>query len=89
MFKVEAKKRTLKALKKLSEERKDKIKEAITVLKNDPVPFRKFDVAKLKGYENLYRIRIGNLRIVYEVNWDRKRILIHFIGPREKAYERS
>jgi len=87
MFKVEAKKRTLKILKTLSEERKNKIKEVITTLKSDPIPFKKFDVAKLKGYDNTYRIRIGNLRIVYEVNWDEKRILIHFIGPREKAYK--
>jgi len=87
MFKVEAKKRTLKILKRLSEERKNKIKDVITTLKSDPVPFRKFDVAKLKGYENTYRIRIGDLRIVYEVNWDEKRILIHFTGPREKAYK--
>ena len=87
MFRVEAKKRTLKILKRLSQERKNKIKEVITTLKSDPIPFRKFDVAKLKGYENTYRIRIGDLRIVYEVNWDEKRILIHFIGPREKAYK--
>ena len=87
MFKVEAKKRTLKILKRLSQERKNKIKEVIATLKRDPIPFRKFDVAKLKGYENTYRIRIGNLRIVYEVNWDEKRLLIHFIGPREKAYK--
>jgi len=87
MFKVEAKKRTLKNLKRLSEERKNKIKDVITTLKSDPILFRKFDVAKLKGYENTYRIRIGDLRIVYEVNWDEKGILIHFIGPREKAYK--
>jgi len=24
---------------------------------------------------------------VYEVNWDEKKIIIHFIGPREKAYK--
>jgi mRNA-degrading endonuclease RelE of RelBE toxin-antitoxin system len=41
----------------------------------------------LRGYENTYRIRVGVLRIVYEVNWDKKRILIHFIGSRERAYE--
>ncbi|MGQ9690910.1 MAG: type II toxin-antitoxin system RelE family toxin [Thermoproteota archaeon] len=35
----------------------------------------------------MYRIRIGDLRIVYGVNWSEKKILIHFIGPREKAYE--
>jgi len=87
MFKVEAKKRTLKILKRLDEEKKNKIKEVIVTLKNDPVPFRKFDIAKLRGYENTYRIRIGDLRVIYEVNWDEKRILIHFIGPREKAYK--
>jgi mRNA-degrading endonuclease RelE of RelBE toxin-antitoxin system len=32
-------------------------------LKNDPIPFRKFDIVKLNGYENIYRIRIGDLRI--------------------------
>lgn len=40
-------KKALKILRALCEERKDKIKEVITVLKNDPVPFRKFDVAGL------------------------------------------
>jgi len=87
MFKVEAKRKALKILKKLGRERRNKIRELIVSLKSDPIPFRKFDVAKLRGYENAYRIRIGDLRIVYEVNWDRKRILIHFIGPREKAYK--
>lgn len=68
MFKVEAKKRTLKILKSFDEERKNKIKEIIATLKNEPVPFRKFDIAKLRGYENTYRIRIGNLRIIYKVD---------------------
>jgi len=86
MFKVEAKKRTLKILERLNEERKNKIKELIATLKSEPIPFRKFDIAKLRGYENTYRIRIGNLRVIYEVNWDEKRILIHFIGSRGKAY---
>jgi len=87
MFKVESKKRTLKILKRLSGEKKNRIREVIATLKNEPLPFRNFDIVKLKGYENTYRIRIGGLRIVYEVNWDEKRILIHFIGPREKAYK--
>ena len=43
---------------------------------------------KLKGYENTYRIRIGDYRIVYEVFWGRKRIVIHFIGRRKAAYRR-
>ncbi|MGB9758923.1 MAG: type II toxin-antitoxin system RelE family toxin [Thermoproteota archaeon] len=87
MFKLEAKKRTLKFLKTLSKERKNKIKEVLSILSNDPLPFRKLDVVKLKGYENTYRIRIGNLRIVYEVNWIERKITIHFVGPRDEAYK--
>jgi len=68
MFRVEAKRRVLKALTKLSIKRKSRIKEVISILKNDPIPFRRLDVTKLKGYENTYRIRVGDLRIVYEVN---------------------
>lgn len=87
MFKIEAKKRVLKTLRDLDRDRKNRIKEAFHILSNDPLPFKKLDVIKLKGYENTYRIRIGCLRIVYEVNWDEKKIIIHFIGPREKAYK--
>jgi len=87
MFRVEAKRKALRALERLNRERKGRIKEVILTLKNDPIPFRKLDVVKLRGYENTYRIRVGDLRIVYEVSWDERRILIHFIGPRERAYE--
>lgn len=87
MFKIEAKKRVLKTLRDLDRDRKNRIKEALLILSNDPLPFKKLDVIKLKGYENTYRIRIGGLRIVYEVNWDEKKIIIHFVGPREKAYK--
>jgi len=87
LFRIEAKKRVLKTLRDLDRDRKNRIKEAFLILSNDPLPFKKLDVIKLKGYENTYRIRIGGLRIVYEVNWDQKKIIINFIGPREKAYK--
>jgi mRNA-degrading endonuclease RelE of RelBE toxin-antitoxin system len=37
---------------------RERIKEVIPTLKGDPIPFR-IDVVKLRGYENVYRIRIG------------------------------
>ena len=71
---------------------RERIKEVILTLKGDPIPFR-IDIVKLRGYENVYRIRIGDLRIVYEVDWSGRRILIHFIlihfiGSRGRAYRR-
>ena len=61
--------------------------DAILILKEDPVPFRLLDVVKLKGFDNVYRVRLGGLRVVYAVGWNERRILIHYIGPREAAYE--
>jgi len=49
--------------------------------------FRRVDVCKLKGYDNTYRIRVGKLRMVYEVLWVERTILIHCIGSRKRAYQ--
>lgn len=86
MFTVEVKRRALRKLEKLDEKRKSKLRKFILALKEDPVPFRKMDISKLRGYENAYRIRVGNLRVVYTVSYGERKILIHYIGPREKAY---
>lgn len=87
MFNIKIKRKALRTLAKLDEKRKRKIKTVVLILKNDPIPFRRVDICKLKGYENTYRIRVGNLRIVYEVSWVERTIVIHYIGSREKAYK--
>jgi len=87
MFNIKIKRKALKTLAKLDEKRKRKIKTVVLILKNDPIPFRRVDICKLKGYENTYSIRVGNLRIVYEVSWVERTIVIHYIESREKAYK--
>lgn len=87
MFAVNIKRRALRNLEKLTPKQKQNIEQIILILKDDPIPFKKADVCKLKGYDSTYRIRTGNLRTVYTVQWNNKTILIHYIGPREKAYE--
>ena len=76
----------LKKLDIIDPKRREAIKKALVELKSDPLPYKKLDVVKLKGYENTYRIRIGSLRVVYEVSWGTRIITIHYIGFREKAY---
>lgn len=87
MFEVNAKNSVFKAINKLEPKRKERVREVTLTLKENPVPFKIYDVAKLKGYANMYRIRIGNLRIVYEVSWVNRKIIIHRIEPREGVYE--
>jgi mRNA interferase RelE/StbE len=85
-FTVEIKRKALKFIEGLDHRRKQTIRETILILKEDPVPFRKVDVAKLKGFESTYRVRIGDLRLVYTISWEERKILIHYVGPRDKAY---
>ena len=87
MFNIKIKRKALRKLTKLDEKRKTKIKRTVLILKINPIPYKKSDICKLKGYDNMYRIRVGNLRIVYEVLWAQRTVIIHYIGPREKAYE--
>lgn len=87
MFTIKIKRKALRNLTKTDSTQKQRIKSTILLLKNDPVPFKKTDVSKLKGYSNTYRIRVGNMRIVYEILWNDKTILIHYVGLRKKAYE--
>lgn len=87
MFEVNAKKSVLKVITGLDSKRKKKLKEILATLKDNPIPIRIYDVAKLKGYDSIYRIRIGNLRLVYEICWSDKKITIHKIEPRESVYE--
>ena len=86
MFEIEIKKKALKYAKKLNKKRKNKLIEMLDILESNPLPFKKYDLKKLKGYQDTYRIRIGDIRIVYEINFIKKLIVIHFIGTRGKAY---
>ena len=54
VFTVDVKRRALRRLEELDEKRKKKLKEVIILLKDDPIPFRRMDVSKLKGYDNEY-----------------------------------
>lgn len=86
VFEIEIKRKALKNIEFLDNKRKHALKEIIDVLKQDPVPFRRMDLAKLRGYENLYRVRVGDLRLVYGIEWDQRKILIHYIGHRGNVY---
>ena len=45
-----------------------------------------YDVKKLRGLKDTYRVRIGDLRLIYEVLWDAREIHILVLEGRESAY---
>jgi mRNA-degrading endonuclease RelE of RelBE toxin-antitoxin system len=85
-FEIEIKRKALHFIESLDGKRKQKIGEIVIILKDDPVPFRREDVVKLKDSDSTYRIRIGELRMVYTVSWTERKVMIHYVGPRGDAY---
>jgi mRNA interferase RelE/StbE len=61
----------------------DRVAKQIERLQIEPFPRQ---VIKLSGAERLYRIRVGDYRIVYEVNTKAGQVLIHYVRHRREAY---
>ncbi len=72
-----------KDLRKLSSENCDRILVRIESLKATPSPLQ---ALKLVGTERLYRIRVGDYRIIYEVDTHLKQVLIHYVRHRREVY---
>jgi mRNA interferase RelE/StbE len=60
-----------------------RIFEHIEALSADPFPH---DARKLTGAEYLYRVRVGDYRIIYEVIQEDREITIIYIRHRSSAY---
>lgn len=61
--------------------------EALSLLSKNPYSAL-LKTKKLKGADNVYRIRIGEYRIVYEIRDDRLIVLVIKIGHRSDVYRR-
>ncbi len=72
-----------KSLKSLEDEMRERVKNALIKLENFP---HELDVKKLKGTKNKYRVRVGNIRILIELQKDV--IVVINILPRKTAYRR-
>lgn len=83
MYGVIVEKSVLKQLQKISQSDYRKIKAALSHLANNPRPV---GYSKLKNRSG-YRIRIGNYRIIYEINDNQLIVLIITIAHRKDVYE--
>ena len=64
----------------------ERIKELLVVLENEAVPSKLYDIRKMEGWEHAYRIRIGDIRIVYRFLSNLNAVLILEIEWRGKVY---
>ncbi len=78
-MKIEYSRKSVKYINSADKPRKKRLKEAI-----EKIPFG--DIKKLQGIENGYRLRVGDLRVLFSIEDDT--IFIDNIIPRGQAYKR-
>ena len=77
-------KKAVKQFEKLGEDTRSRIVEALHTLRDEGFS-RRLDIAKLRGYKNQYRLRVGEYRILFELRPERT-IVVYAILPRKVAY---
>jgi len=63
-----------KALKKLSQKERQIVQQILVSLKSRN--FQDLDIKKLKGYQDIFRIRKGQIRIIYRLNRENNFIIL-------------
>ncbi|WP_018751153.1 type II toxin-antitoxin system RelE family toxin [Paenibacillus sanguinis] len=85
-YNVEFSKAAFKTLSKLDVSTARRIVKAIEELKN--APFGNAQTRKMHGYNgDLYRLRVGDYRIIYEIQNHKLLIIIVKIGSRGDVYK--
>jgi mRNA interferase RelE/StbE len=84
-YKLITPKSVQKQIDELPDEIRDRIDESIKALAENPRPD---GVVKMKGSESEYRIRIGNYRIVYDINDGELTILLIQCRHRREVYKK-
>jgi len=83
MLNIEFSSQSKKFLKKSDKELADRIIVRISLLREYPIPHNS---VKVIGELRTFRIRVGDYRILYEINLDDKVILVSKIDKRSRVY---
>lgn len=82
-YQVEYSRQSTKQISALPDSIQSRIKLKIAALADDPRPS---GVKKLTGYDDLYRVKVGNYRIVYEIKDQKLIVFILKVDHRSKVY---
>jgi len=78
---IKFKPKAIKDLRILPKQIQSKILEKIQLMENDLA----CDVKKLTNFTPEYRLRVGNYRVLFEI--ENESIVIYRVKPRDKAYQ--
>ncbi len=84
--------RAIHFLESLPEDRRrnveEKLRELADALERGVLPYRRLDIRRLKGeWEGFLRLRVGDIRIIFRIDFESKTIYIYHIHYRESVYK--
>lgn len=82
-YRVRVQRRPQRYMRRLPKPILQRIRTAIRSLAENPRPL---GYEALSGFENLYRIRVGDWRVIYAIEDDELVVLIVEVGPRGQVY---
>ena len=85
LFKIDLKGSSEHDLRNIDRQYISRIFSAIESLAENPFPIQS---RKMKGSESSYRLRMGDYRIIYQVDTENKIIVIYHARHRKNAYKR-
>ena len=84
MYKIKILKSAQRDMKNIKDKKSVyRIHNAILSLKHNP-----YTGKKLKGYDSLYRIRVGKFRVIYKIDEEEKVVYVVLIDKRSRVYKR-
>jgi mRNA interferase RelE/StbE len=83
-YSVELTRTAEKRLRRTAKRDRNRLVEAIQRLADRPRPH---GARKLQGYDAVYRIRVGQYRVVYEILEDRVIVIVLKVGHRKDIYK--
>lgn len=84
-YEIEWKHSAEKELKGIDRQYIPQILEVVESLTNNPFPLQH---RKLHGVASSYRIRVGNYRVIYQVDLEKKLVVIYHVRHRREAYRK-
>ena len=85
MFRVFIGKKAKKFFDKLDAKTQMRITSLFNILEANPWPAKEFDMDKIEGLDDCFRIRIGKFRVCYHVNTDLKEVTVYRIEQKSET----
>ena len=86
-YQLKLHKSVTKFLKSAPAKTRERIIDKLNLLQENPLTHPQLDIKAMQGLTDTYRLRIGQLRIIYQIQQDKLIIYLLTIGSRGDVYK--